>query len=109
MISAKHTEMLVHAVILSRLDYCNSLFFKMGKSNTYKLQKVQNAAARLVARKRKREGISEVLRELHWLEVEQRIMFKILLLVFKCVNGVCSANLIEKLKYKKCRPVQRII
>ena len=59
-----------------------------------------------MARKRKRDGISGVLRELHWLEVEQRIMFKILLLVFKCIHGVCSTNLIEKLKYKKyfCRP-----
>ena len=105
-ISAKHTEMLVHAVISSRLDNCNSLFFNMGKSNTYKLQKVQNAAARLVARKRKRESISAVRKDLHWLDVESRVMFKLLLLVYKCINGVCSANLTKKLKYKKynCRP-----
>ena len=105
-ISNKHTEMLVHAVISSRLDYCNSMFFNMSRSNLYKLQKVQNAAARLIVRKRKRESISSTLRELHWLEVESRIMFKILLLVYKCIHGMCSANLSEKLKYKKhfCRP-----
>ena len=101
----KHTEMLVHAVI-SRLDYCNSLFFSISKSNIYKLQKVQNAAARLVARKRKRDSISNTLKELHWLPVESRVIFKILLLVFKCLHGMCSENLISKLKYKKynCRP-----
>ena len=98
--------MLVHAVSSSRLDYCNSLFFNISKSNLYKLQKVQNAAARLVARKRRRDGVSSILKELHWLRVESRIIFKILLLVYKCVKGLCSANLSRNLKYKKfnCRP-----
>ena len=78
----------------------------MSTSNLSKLQKVQNAAARLVARKRKRDGISSTLRDLHWLKVEARVIFKILLLVYKCINGTCSANLSQKLKYKKfnCRP-----
>ena len=67
MLSIKHTEMLVHAVTSSRLDYCNSLFFNMCKENIFKLQKVQNAAARLVARKRKRDSIASTLRDLHWL------------------------------------------
>ena len=80
-LSRKHTEMLVHAVISSRLDYCNSIFFNMGKSNLYKLQKVQNAAARLIVRKRRRDSVRETLKELHWLTVESRIIFKILLLV----------------------------
>ena len=41
-------EDLVHAVITSRLDYCNSLFVNISKDNLYKLQKVQNAAAKLI-------------------------------------------------------------
>ena len=56
-LSDKHTEMLVHSVISSRIDYCNGLFFNMSKKNINKLQKVQNAAARLVAGKRKRDSI----------------------------------------------------
>ena len=105
-LSRKHTEMLVHAVISSRLDYCNSLFFNMNKSNMYKLQKVQNAAARLVTRTRKRDSVSGVIKELHWLKVESRIIFKLLLIVHKCVWGLCSANISNKSKYKKhnCRP-----
>ena len=69
-ITTKHTEMLVHAVASSRLDYCNSLFFNMKKGNLFKLQKVQNAAARLVARKKKRDSISTVIKELYWLRVK---------------------------------------
>ena len=43
-----HLERLVHAVVASRLDYCISLFFNVSQVNLYKLQKVQNAAARLI-------------------------------------------------------------
>ena len=43
-----HLERLVHTVVSSRLDFCNSLFVGITKENKYKLQKVQNAAARLV-------------------------------------------------------------
>jgi hypothetical protein len=105
-VSKKHTEMLVHSVISSRLDNCNSLFFNMKKDNIFKLQKLQNAAARLIARKRKRDSVSMVIKELHWLRVESRIIFKILLLVFKSIHGMCSQNLIDKIKYKgyNCRP-----
>ena len=96
--------MLVHAVITSRLDYCNSLLINISKSNLRKLQKVQNAAARLVVRKGKRKSIAGALKELHWLRVESRIIFKLLLLVYKCVTGQCSNNLKIQYKTHNCRP-----
>ena len=103
-LSRKHTEMLIHAVISSRLDYCNSIFFNMDKSNLYKLQKVQNAAARLIVQKRRTESMRDTLKELHWLRVESRIIFKILLLVHKCMRGICSKNLKIDYKTHNCRP-----
>ena len=48
-----HLERLVHAVISSRLDYCNALFMNISKENMRKLQKVQNAAAKLILGKRR--------------------------------------------------------
>ena len=60
-----HIENLVHAVIASRLDYCNSLLMNISKVNLSKLQKLQNAAARLVLGKRRKESGSDALRELH--------------------------------------------
>ena len=103
-ISRKHTETLVHSVISSRLDNSNSLFFNMKKSNIYKLQKVQNAAARLITKKRRRESATTILKELHWLKIESRIMFKILLLVYKRVNGRSPNNLNINYKMHNCRP-----
>ena len=44
------------------------------------------------------------MKELHWLRVESRIMFKILLLVYKCVTGKCSKNLKFQFKSHNCRP-----
>ena len=96
--------MLVHAVSTSRLDYCNSLFINMSKSNLFKLQKVQNAAARLVVCKSKRQSVTGVMKELHWLRVESRIIFKILLLMYKRITGQCSENLKIKFKNHNCRP-----
>ena len=105
-LSNQHTEMLVHAVISTRYDYCNSLFINLNKGNIFKLQKVQNSAARLVVRARKRQPISNVIKKLHWLRIESRVIFKVLLLVFKSVHGQCSKNLVDLLKYKshQCRP-----
>ena len=69
-LSMIQTEILVHSVITSKLDYCNSLLINTSKSNLFKLQKVQNAAARLVVRGRKRDSMAEVLKKLHWLRIE---------------------------------------
>ena len=103
LLDVKHTEMLVHPVISSRLDYCNSLFYNMSKDNLNKLQKVLNAAARLISGKRKRESVKATLKELHWLPVESRILFKILLIVYKSIKGMCSANLRLPYKGHNCR------
>ena len=104
MLTKEHTEMLVHALTSSRLDYCNGLFYNISKDNLFKLQKVQNSAARLIVRKRKRDSASTILRELHWLNIEARVTFKIILIVFKCVRGICSKNLTIKYKQHNCRP-----
>ena len=53
-LSNKHTDKLAHAGKMQQIDYCSNLFFNMIKANLFKLHKVQNAAARLVVRKRKR-------------------------------------------------------
>ena len=95
-VSRKHLEELVHAVISSRLDYCNSLFMNMSKDNMFKFQKLQNTAARLILGRRKRDSATEALKELHWLNVDARITFKVLLLVFKVLRGKCNMSLTYK-------------
>ena len=87
-ISQAQTEQLVHAFISSKLDMCNALFFGLSKWHIAKLQRVQNAAMRIVLGKKKRESVKDCYKTLHWLTVEQRIVFKVLLLTFKCLNDM---------------------
>ena len=65
---------------------------------------MQNSAARLVLGRQRRESARSALRELHWLNVEARIIFKVLLLVFKVIKGQCSDNLSFEFKSFNGRP-----
>ena len=62
-----------------------------------KLQNVQNGAARIIVRLGKHEHISPVLKELYWLPVELRIVYRIYFLTFKCVHGLGHKYLQELL------------
>ncbi len=81
------TEQLVHALISSRLDFCNSLFLSLSQQQMSKLQRLQNSAARLVTLTKKVCHITPVLQSLHWLPIKKRITFKLLLLVYHAVHG----------------------
>ena len=74
------------ALILSRLDYGNSLLFGSNESDLNKLQSLQNWAARLVCGGRKRDSASPLLKELHWLPLRQRIIYKLCVHIYKCIN-----------------------
>ena len=68
---------LVSALITSRLDYCNSIYAGLSNEELARLQRVQNCAARLVLCKKKRDHVTPLLRELHWLPVIYRISTKL--------------------------------
>ncbi|XP_053301931.1 uncharacterized protein LOC128460693, partial [Pleuronectes platessa] len=106
-LSQKDAEKLVHAFITSRLDYCNSLLSGFSNKSLKTLQLVQNAAARVLTRTKRREHISPVLASLHWLPVKSRIEFKILLLTFKALNNIAPFYLKELLvPYKPTRALR---
>ena len=87
-LDVKSTETMVHAFITNKLDYCNSLLYGLPDCQIQKLQRVQNAAARIITRIKKYDHITPALKELHWLPVQQRIEFKILLLTYKALNNM---------------------
>ena len=78
---------MINATVTSRLDYCNSLLYGAKQSNIDRQQYCQNNAARIISKIHKFDHISHVFKELHWLPVEHRISYKILLLTYKALNG----------------------
>ena len=85
-LSRQSTEVLVHAFITSRLDYWNGLLYGLPDYLLNKLQRVQNACARLIFREQKFCHVTPLIYELHWLPIKYRIEFKILLITFKILN-----------------------
>ena len=87
LLTEESTKTIVHSFVTSKLDYCNALLIDLPKKVTDKLQNVQDAAARIVMMKRKRDHLTPMYQHLHWLTVRERIIFKVLLLTFKSIHG----------------------
>ena len=100
-LSRDATEKIITSLLFSKLDYCNSLLFGTSADNIKRLQVVQNNAARLVLRKRKRDEAKPLLRELHWLPIEKRIEYKIGTVVYKCLNDSAPSYLQELIMLNK--------
>ena len=82
-LSIATSVVIANALVSSRLDYCNSLFHSLSFRNATRLQYVQNDLARFVTSASKLTHITSSLKTLHWLPIQQRIIFKTLVLVYK--------------------------
>ena len=100
-------DIAVHVFITSKLVYRNSFLYDCRKVQLKKLQYCQNTAARIVTQTRKFDHITPVLFDLHWLPVSYRIVFKILLLVFKSLNNLSPSYLADRLSHQShSRPLR---
>ena len=87
----------VRSLILSRLDYGNAILYGITQGESNRLQKLQNRAVRLIFSVPRSTGTSHLLTQLHWLPIQDRILFKLLLYVFKCSQGRAPNYLCELL------------
>ena len=80
-------ESIIHSFISSKIDNCNIISYNLPKYQIQKIQRIQNSAARLLSGTSRYSRITPILKELHWLPVESRIKYKIILTTFKCLHS----------------------
>ena len=66
------------SIVHCKLDYCNSLYYNIPKSQTNRLQVIQNSLARAVVKAPKVCHVTPILKSLHWLKINARIEYKLL-------------------------------
>ena len=99
-LSENQLKQLVCSYVLSNLDYCNSLYYGINSDLMDKMQRVQNCAVRLIAKNNIPSGeLDRKLFEYHWLHVRHRILYKMMLIVHKCVNFKAPEEIMSIFKF----------
>ena len=93
----KTTVIIVQALVISRLPNCNSLLCGLPAIPIKRLQRVQNATARVIAKAGRRDHISPILFKFLWLPIKFRIKYKILLLTYRALRGLAPTYITELL------------
>ena len=100
------TKIIVQALIMSKLDYFKSLLIGSTKYNLQKLKKIQNMCCCIILEVRKYDPITPHLRNLHWLEIEQHIEYKISVVMYKCVHSLAPGYLKDVVVHPHRRHLQ---
>ena len=84
---------IINSAVTFRLNYCNNILYGINGYLVSQLQHCQSNVARIVSLRQKYDQITPVLKELHWLPVEKRIIYKIVLLAYMAQHGMAPAYL----------------
>jgi hypothetical protein len=87
-------------IISPHIDYCASILYLANEEDVKTLQVLQNRAMRVILRKGIRTPIRQMLKELGWLSIKQRIFYNTMILVYKIRNEMVPTYLTSKLQYR---------
>ena len=90
-LTVEAANILVMGLVISHLDYANSILFGVSDIMMKQLQHIQNTAAEVVLQVDKFVSPRECMKNLHWLPISKRIEQKILTVVYKCTRGLAQS------------------
>ena len=96
-LTEKNTVQLMCSFVLSRLDYCNATLAGLPATHIARIHRIQSNAARLVLQKSKRQHVTLLLKQLHWLPIQTRIDYKLATLAFRPFDGSLPQYLSSRL------------
>ena len=79
---------MINSVVFSKLFYCSAVWAGTYKQNIYKLQLMQNFAARILTDTGKYDHITPALKALGWLTIEEQLWLRDVTMMYKCVNNL---------------------
>ena len=90
---------MIQALVCTQIDINNSLYYGLPNTQLQRLQRIQNAAGRIIVKKTKYKHVTSLLHELHWLPVRYRIRFKLMVLSFKFLDGDAPSYLSDLISF----------
>ena len=99
-IDKRMAQLITQALVLSCMDYCNSLLAVTTQYQLDKLQHIQNMGCQVICNLKKNYHITPLIKGLHWLKIHERILYILCLLVYKCHNGLSPEYLADLLPSK---------
>ena len=92
-LDTKLAQLIVQALVLSSINYCNSLLAGSPQYQLDKRQCIQNVSCWVICNIRKHDHVSPAMKGIHWLKILERITYKLCLLVYKCQNNLAPRYL----------------
>ena len=101
-ITADICHKLVVVLVTSNIDYCNGLLGGLAAKDVDRLQRLQNRAARLVTRSKAAIHIKPIRKDLHWLPIQERRNYEIIMTVYTCIHRI-SPNYLSSILTTRTR------
>ena len=95
LLNKEATKMVIQALVLSKIDYCNSIYQSASTYAIEKLQWIQNMGCRITNGLQKCDHITPHLMDLQWFKINECITYKVCVLMYKCIKGMAAEYLSE--------------
>ena len=89
----------VETLVLSRLNYCCTIYQDLPQYFIKKLQLVQNSSARLISGRKRSDPISDVIKNYKWLNISNFVLYRNACIVYKCLCEIMPQYLYDTLSF----------